>query len=160
MSGIGIAVLAALALVAILLTAWRTTPRAARRLRELRAVVDALAAGRLETRVPVEAHDDAAALGRSLNELAAGVKARLGEAEAERVVRDAVLESLPQGIALLSRDLAIRHANRTFWSLVGVDPPPEASPRLAITRQPALEEIAAEAIRAGRAVIREATLYV
>jgi two-component system phosphate regulon sensor histidine kinase PhoR len=88
------------------------------------------------------------------------VKARLGEAEAELAVRDAVLESLPQGIALLSRDLAIRHANRTFWSLVGVEPPPGGPPRLAITRQPALEEVAAEAVRSGRAVVREATLYV
>ena len=160
MTGIGIWIVAAAVLVAIVLVVRRTTPRAGGRLRELRAVVDALAAGQLEARVPIEAHDEAAALGRSLNELAACVRIRLAEAGAERAMRDAVLESLPQGIALLTGDLAILHANGTFWSLVGTEPPREPTPRLAIARQPALEEIAAEAVRGGRAVVRETSLYV
>jgi two-component system phosphate regulon sensor histidine kinase PhoR len=160
MTGIGIGIAAAALLVAIALVVRRAGARSDARILDLRAVVDALGAGRLDTRAPIEAHDDAAALGRSLNEFAASVKARLAEADAERATRDAVLESLPHGIALLSSDLAIRHANRTFWSLVDVEPPAEPSPHLAIARQPALEEIAAEAVRGGRAVIREVSLYV
>jgi len=146
-------------LVVVTFVVWRTRPRSAGRLRELRAAVDALAAGRLDTRIPIEAHDEAAALGRSLNEFATAVKGRLTEAGAERAIRDAVLESLPQGIALLSPDLTIRHANRTFWTLVGTEPAAGARPNLAITRQPALEEIASEAIRRGQPLVREASLY-
>ena len=157
MTGLWIAAIALLTVVALVV--WRTRPRGAGRLRELRAVVDALAQGRLDTRVPIEAHDEAASLGRSLNEFATGVKTRLAEAGAERAIRDAVLESLPQGIALLSPDLTIRHANRTFWSLVGAEPPAGTRPRLAITRQAALEEVVSEAIRRGQSVVRETSLY-
>ena len=43
-------------------------------------------------------------------------------------------------------------ARRQFWSLVGVEPPPEPRPSLALARQPVLEEIASDAIRRGRVV--------
>lgn len=131
-----------------------------RRVGDIRAAAEALAAGDLSVHVPIEAHDEAASLGRALNEIAARTKVRFAEDETERGLRDAVLETLPQGVALLGADFAIHHANRQFWSLAGVEPPTEPRPHLAIARQPVLEEIAAEAIRRGRAVVREASLYV
>jgi two-component system phosphate regulon sensor histidine kinase PhoR len=138
----------------------RGSRRLEMRLSGTRAAAEALASGQLNVHVPIEAHDQVSSLGRALNEISAWTKGRLAEAETERGLRDAVLESLPQGVALLGPALSIRHANRRFWDLVGVEPPLEPHRHLAITRQPVLEEIAAEAIHRGQAVVREASLYV
>lgn len=138
----------------------RASRRLDSRLSGLRAAAEAMAGGNLDVHVPIEAHDQASSLGRALNEISARTKARLADAETERGLRDAVLESLPQGVALIGPSLAIRHANRQFWNLVGVPPPAESHPSLALARQPLLEEIASEAIRRRREVVREVSLYV
>jgi two-component system phosphate regulon sensor histidine kinase PhoR len=151
---------AAALLLGIVLGARHASRRLTRRLGTLRAAAEAVASGDLSVHVPIEAHDEASRVGRALNEIASWTRSRLDEGATERGLRDAGLESLPQGVALLGPGLTIRHANRQFWTLVGVDPPAEPRPTLALTRQPVLEEIAGEAIRRKRAVVREATLYV
>ena len=70
-----------------------------------------------------------------------------------------MLSNLRQGIALLSNDLTIDHANPRFWAIVGVAAP-AGQPRLAAARQPILEEIAQEAIATGASLIREISIYV
>ena len=158
MIAVWIAVVAALA-AGFALGARSGSRRLEARLARARAAAEALAAGNLDVRVPIEAHDEASSLSRALNEISVRTKGRLAAAETERGLRDAVLESLPQGVALLAPSLSIRHANRRFWDLVGVEPPAEPHPHLALARQPVLEEIAAEAMRRGRTVVREAFLY-
>jgi two-component system phosphate regulon sensor histidine kinase PhoR len=159
MTALWIAAAAAL-LVGFLLGHRQASRRMNARLAGVRAAADAIASGSANVHVPVAAHDEMSSLGRALNEIAIGIRARAAESESERSMRDAVLEGLPQGVALLDSDLSIHHANGPFWSLVGVEPPPEPRPRLASARQPVLEEIATDAIRRGRAVVREASLYV
>ncbi|HEY7727617.1 MAG TPA: ATP-binding protein [Candidatus Eisenbacteria bacterium] len=159
MTAVWIAALVALAL-GIAIGTRRATRRQEARLSGLRAAAETLASGDLSVRVPIEAHDATSALGRALNELATRTRTRLAAAVVEQGMRDAVLESLPQGVALLDPDLAIRHANRQFWALVGVEAPVGPRPHLAVARQPVLEEIAAEAVRRDRAQVREASLYV
>jgi len=130
-----------------------------RRLESLRASADALGHGEPGVRVPVDSHDELASLGRSLNAVAARFEEKLHELRRERDAGEAVLGNLRQGIALLSSDLTIHHANPRFWSIVGVERP-AVKPRLAAARQPLLEEVAEEAIRSGSSVIREISIYV
>ncbi len=144
----------------LLLGARATRRRDARRLEAIQAAAEALASGDWSVRVPVAAHDAWGAAGRALNEAAERAAGREADAHAERALRDAVLESLDDGVALLARDGAIRHANARFWETVGIDRPPGAHAHLSAARQPALEEALEEAIRLGRAVSREVSLYV
>ena len=130
-----------------------------RRLESLRASADALGQGEPGVRVPVDSHDELASLGRSLNAVAARFEEKLHELRRERDSGEAVLGNLRQGIALLSSDLTIHHANPRFWSIVGIERP-AGRPRLAAARQPVLEEVAEEAIRSGSGVIREISIYV
>ena len=133
--------------------------RVEHRLESLRASADALGQGEPGIRVHVDSHDELASLGRSLNAVAARFEEKLRELRRERDAGEAVLGNLRQGIALLSSDLTIDHANPRFWSIVGFDRPP-GRPRLAAARQPVLEEVAEEAIRSGAGVIREISIYV
>ncbi len=134
--------------------------RVDRRLKALRSAAEALGGGDLVARIPVDSHDELSALARVLNTMAESLALKLAEAKAERDTRDAVLANLQQGIALLGADLSILHANERFWALLGVQPPSSGTPRLAAARQPALEEVAQDALRAGASVRRELTLYV
>jgi len=134
--------------------------RVDRRLRRLRESAEALGSGDLAARVPVDSHDELAALGRILNSMAERLAAKLSELQAERDGGEAVLANLSQGIALLTPDLSIRHANDRFWEIVGTRRPPGPEVRLAATRQPVLEEIAAQARQRGTAVRRDVSLYV
>ena len=130
-----------------------------RRFGVLRASAEALGQGHPGARVTIDAHDEIASLGRALNEVASRFERQLETLGRERDARDAVLANLKQGIALVSRDRAIVHANSVFWKLVGVDRP-AGQPALIATRQPVLEEIFEAALASGGGLTREVALYV
>jgi len=129
-----------------------------RRFDELATSADALARGDQGVRVPVDAHDELALMARALNDVASRYEEKFRELKAERDASEAVLANLPQGLALLTRDLTIKHANPRFWSMVGLERPRGA--RLPAARQPVLEEMAEDSIRRGRSVTRDVALYV
>ena len=62
-----------------------------RRLRELRRAAESLAEGNLDTRVPVEGHDELGALARVLNSMAERLGTRVQELHAERDLSHAVI---------------------------------------------------------------------
>ena len=117
-----------------------------------------MASGRSDARAPVDAHDELALLARSLNDLADRHQARLRELHAERDAGQAILGHVPLGLALLGRNLTIRHANARFWHFMGLEPP-SGPVRLAAARQPALEEMALDAMRRGERLTRDLTFY-
>jgi two-component system phosphate regulon sensor histidine kinase PhoR len=129
-----------------------------RRVRDLEDAALALAAGDLTVRAPVDAHDDLAGMARAINETAEREIRERRELTRERDEAAAALNFLPQGVALLTRELGIRHANAPFWDAVGVAPPPRP-PHLTAARQPVLVEVCEEALRSRRAVTREVYLY-
>jgi len=129
-----------------------------RRIGELEDAANALAAGDLAARAPVDFHDDLAGMARALNEVAEREERERRDLVRERDEAAAALNFLPQGVALLSRDLTIRYANAPFWTAAGVEAP-SRTPKLSAARQPVLVEIGEEAVRTGRAVTREAALY-
>lgn len=135
-----------------------------RRFDELATSADALARGDQGVRVPVDAHDDLAQMARALNDLASRYEGSFRKLTAERDASEAVLGNLPQGLALLARDLTIRHANQRFWAIVGVErtgsPGAGGTPRLPAARQPVLEEMVEDSMRRGCSVTRDVALYV
>ena len=131
-----------------------------RRLRTLRESAEALGRGDLTGRVPVESHDELAALARILNTMAERLTTQLAEIKTERDTSAAVLANLGQGVALIADDGTILHANARFWDVVGADRPNDPAPRLAVARQPALEEIVRFAMRKRAPVRQEASFYV
>ena len=131
----------------------------AKRLDAIERVADRLAQGDFSVRAPVDAHDDLAGLARALNEMAERAVRERRALERGRDESAAALNYLPQGVALLSPDLTVRHANSRFWEAMEVEPPP-GDAHLSEARQPVLMDIVEEAGRAGRAVTREVSLYV
>ncbi|TMQ47968.1 MAG: HAMP domain-containing protein [Candidatus Eisenbacteria bacterium] len=147
--------------LAVLIGGYFLAKRVDSRLRGMREASESLGRGELAIRLPVDAHDELAALARVLNSMAENLQQKLTELQAERDLSQAVIGNLSEGVALLGSDLTIRHANDRFWALVGADRPSGAMiPRLASARQPHLEEIVRQAVRQGLALRREAALYV
>ena len=147
--------------LAVLIGGYFLAKRVDSRLRGMREASESLGRGELAIRLPVDAHDELAALARVLNSMAENLQLKLTELQAERDLSQAVIGNLSEGVALLGSDLTIRHANDRFWALVGADRPSGAMiPRLASARQPHLEEIVRQAVRQGLALRREAALYV
>lgn len=158
---IGAAAILLLTFLAVAGASWFPFRALGRRVDDLRAAADAMARGDLGARVAVEAHDDLALAARSLNEVAARLEAELDALRRERDSSEALLASLPQGLALLTRDLSIKHSNARFWAMVGAPAPVGAAPaRLPVARQPVLEQLAEESIRNGRSITSEVALYV
>ncbi|HEX7077273.1 MAG TPA: ATP-binding protein [Candidatus Eisenbacteria bacterium] len=150
-----------LALIVASAAAWLPVRTLRRRFGDLHAAADAMAGGDLGARVPVDAHDDLALTARALNELAGRLEAELGALRRERDAGEALLANLPQGLALLTRDLSIKYSNSRFWAMVGVTRPVGAAPaRLPLARQPILEQLAEESIQSGRSVTSDVALYV
>ncbi len=114
-----VVVLFALACIAIAIPVRRLD----RRLEAIATAASSLASGDLSARAPIEAHDELTRLARVLNDLAKRTQATVNDLTAQRDSSDAVLGSLPQGVALVTRDLGITHASARFWELVGVGPP-------------------------------------
>ena len=132
--------------------------RADRRLDQMRATAEAIGRGELGSRLPVESHDELASFARALNVAAEAFERQILALRREGESSDAVITNLSQGVALLSADLVIRRANGRFWSIVGLDRPPGIV-RLSAARQPVLEEVATAAVRSGRTVTREVSIY-
>jgi two-component system phosphate regulon sensor histidine kinase PhoR len=149
-----VAVLFALACIAIAITVRRLD----RRLEAIATAASSLASGDLSARAPIVAHDELTRLARVLNDLAKRTEATVHDLTAQRDSSDAVLGSLPQGVALVTRDLGITHASARFWELVGVGPP-ELPSRLSIARQPVLEELVLESAARRATVTREVAFY-
>ena len=130
----------------------------ARRLRMMKDAAGRLATGDLAARAAVEHHDDLGGLARSLNEIAERTERERSALQRGSDESAAALNYLPQGVALIAPDLAIRHANARFWESVEVEAPLPGA-HLSATRQPALQQAVEAARRAGRAVTREVSLY-
>jgi two-component system, OmpR family, phosphate regulon sensor histidine kinase PhoR len=145
--------------LAALVLAWLPFRALDRRFARIASAADAVASGDLEKRAPVDAHDQVAGLARSLNDVAGRFESKLHELQGERDASRAILRHIPLGLALVERDLSIRHANDRFWEMLALRPPPRDA-RLAYLRQPDLEAMVHYVLRHREALVRESKLYV
>lgn len=120
--------LAAGALIALLVAGTISVSVAqltARRLRELTDAAARMAAGELTTRVRASGHDELAALGRALDQLAGGLASSLGALRAERDLVTGILSSMNEGVLVVGEDGRIVLTNPALRAmlLVGQDAP-------------------------------------
>jgi len=149
---VGIAVSAALAAgFATLLT---------RRVRELRGVVRAIAAGDLSQRLPWRSGDELGAIASALDEMTAQMRRRLAQANDEQERLRAVLQGMVEGVLVLDRAGRVILANPRLRELFGVWGPVEGRPALEVIRRADVETALAEAARTPDPVVRELSLGV
>ncbi len=111
-----------------------------RPLRRMRRIASAMAAGDLDARVRPSGSDELAELGSVLDKLAAELKRRLGQLEAERAEMTALIDSMQEGVLAISADGTVRRANPAARQMIGGGQAMEGSrPETLIRRRPFLE---------------------
>ena len=75
---------------------------------------EALAAGRLDRRVPAEGGDELAALGRAFNDMARRLQHSHEELAARERFVQALLDALPDGVRVIDKDFRIVLANQAY----------------------------------------------
>lgn len=94
---------------------------ATRRLRRMRSVALAVAAGDLTARVRDRRRDELGELGSGLDTLAEQLQRRLGQLEAEREEMQALIDSMAEGVVALGVDGTVRRANPAARRIFGLD---------------------------------------
>lgn len=133
------------AVIALLLSiplVWWVTRRHAGRVRELEVAMARLGAGEIGVRARERPADEIGRLGRSINQMAGELKARLEALERERDEREQILAHMSDGVALVDHEGRVIHANQSMAAILGV-PLPSAprTPFQAFARSPELEEM-------------------
>jgi two-component system, OmpR family, phosphate regulon sensor histidine kinase PhoR len=153
------ALMFAIAAVAIALgAAWLPFRALNRRFGSVADAARSMAEGDLARRVPIDGHDPLGQLSRCLNDIAARFESKLHELQEGRDSSRSILGNIPFGLALVGKDLLIRHANSRFWEMLALDRP-SGDERLAAARQPVLEEMALHVFHHRKSIIRDVALH-
>lgn len=102
-----------------LVLALRGAARLTRPLREMSEVAMEMGQGNLAARAPTDGPPEAAALGRSLNRLAANLERHISELEDARRRTETLLSGLPAGVVELDPDYAVVGANPAAERMLG-----------------------------------------
>ncbi len=152
--------LAAAALVALAVAAvlsWLAAQLVSRDLRGLTRAARGMAAGNLALRTRIGGHDEVAALGAALDQLAGNLSRTLERLRAERDLLDGILGGMGEGVLVAGADGRIVLMNRALKSMLLLTGEPEGRPVLHVIRNAALSEML-ERARQGRTVEREIEL--
>ncbi|MBN2205555.1 MAG: PAS domain-containing protein [Thermoleophilia bacterium] len=101
---------------------WYVSRRIARPMREVREGAERFAAGDFTRKLAVPATEEFAGVAESLNRMAEELDEKLGAITRERNEREAVLESMVEGVLAVDPDLHILTLNTAAAELLGVDP--------------------------------------
>ncbi len=104
---------------------------------EVKAAAADLAAGNLRRRVRVTTGDELESMAAALNRTASRMEETIGRLDAEKARLAALLESLPEGVALVAADGTVRTMNGNAARLLGLAAPlPEGEPYARAVRHP------------------------
>jgi two-component system, OmpR family, phosphate regulon sensor histidine kinase PhoR len=137
------ATLAAAALVALAVAAvlsWLAAHLVSRNLRQLTAAARGMAAGNLALRTRIPGHDEVAALGRALDQLAGNLSRTLEELRAERDLLDGILGSMAEGVLVVGPDGHIVLMNAALKAMLLVSGEPAGKNVLHVVRNADLSE--------------------
>ncbi|MDD3118338.1 MAG: ATP-binding protein [Victivallales bacterium] len=101
-----------------------------------------IAAGDLNTRIPIPARGEIRGLAEAINNMAEQLKTRLAEQLRSRKERDAILASLFEGVIAMNNDLEIIWMNDVAVRLLGVSPDAGGSHIYEVQRHTAVSEFA------------------
>jgi two-component system phosphate regulon sensor histidine kinase PhoR len=108
-----------LALVAVLLVL-RSTRRISRPLESMRRAAELYAGGRLSFRVEPSSISEFNSLALAMNHMAGSLEEKIASLARERNIRDALLDSMNEGVIGFDRDQAILFVNRAAVRLLGL----------------------------------------
>lgn len=155
-AGLGWGLGAALA-VAVLAGLWSGQVLLAGPLAKVVSGARRFARGELDQPVEVRTGDDWEDLAGSLNEMAAALSKRIADLSEGRAQVSRILEGLPDGVLLLSPQLALRSANRQARDWLRLPPSGSTGPP-GLGRSPELLQFARQAATAPGPLLGEATL--
>lgn len=111
-----------------------------RPVRELCRASTHIAAGWLDTRLPVPAHGAIRELGDSMSRMAEELKARIGEVSREKGERDAIFAALSEGVIVLDNAENILDTNRAARRMLQIKGDPRTRQLDAFLRNEALSD--------------------
>lgn len=124
--------------------------RISRRIFQMSAAAARYARGDLEEKVWVDGRDEIQRLGNSLNKMAAALKSRGGESEAEKVKLTGILNSMSEGVIAVNAGLQAILVNPSAESMFGAAPGSAAGKSLvALTKKPQLDALVSRAVASG-----------
>lgn len=149
------AVSAAGAFTFILLSVWLGR-RLSRRVLQMSFAAARYARGDLDEKVFVDGHDEIQRLGDSLNKMAAALKGRGGEFEAEKVKLSAILNSMDEGVIAVDALCQVMFVNPSAAKIFDTSREAAAGKSLvALTRKPQLDELMHKAVSSGSSLEQE-----
>ena len=146
-------------LLVLVLVAWATELHA-RRIRVLAAVTRRVGAGHGGVRALERPADELGGLGRSINQMAAELQARLLALARERDERERILAHMTDGVALVDHAGRVVHANRSLAAILGAPLPPAPGTSFqAFARSAELDELLRGARADGQTVEHDLRLW-
>ncbi len=140
---------------------WYVSRRIARPMREVREGAERFAAGDFTHKLAVPATEEFAGVAESLNVMAEELDERLGAITRERNEREAVLESMVEGVLAVDPDLRILTLNTAAAELLGVDPVEVQGAAIEeAVRNPDLQRVVAAAVSGQGPVEVDLTVHV
>jgi len=118
-----------------------------RNLRDITETAKRMASGNLSARTRAEGTDEIAALGRSLDQLAATLSGSLEQMRGERDLLSGILFSMNEGVLVVGRDRRIVLVNRALRDMLLLGPEAEGKNILHVIRNAELNRLLAEAER-------------
>jgi two-component system phosphate regulon sensor histidine kinase PhoR len=150
----------AVALIAALI-GWYVSSRIARPMREVREGAERFAAGDFSGRLEVPATDEFAGVAESLNRMAEQLDDKIRAITRERNEREAVLESMVEGVLAVDADLRVLTLNTAAARLLGVDPAEVQGRAIEeAVRNPELQGVVAAAVSGQGPVEVDLTVHV
>lgn len=146
---LGIAALLALAVAVLASSA--AAHLTSRKLRDLTSAARSMAAGNLSTRTRIAGHDEIAALGDALNQLAQSLTLSLDELRGERDLLTGILTSMHEGVLVVGSDGRVVLTNPALKKMLLIDADAVGKSVLQVIRNAELNALFERAARSGAA---------
>lgn len=147
-----------LALVGALVLAWVTSTAMSRRVRDIAAVARRYADGDLSPPLRGYGNDEIGTVARALDASVHELGSRLGELSRRRVLTDAILSSMAEGVLVVDVGGHVRMANDAVRAMLGFGASPVGRHYLELVRTPEIAHQIARAIEDGESTRREVSL--
>ena len=145
-----------LVLLVAALVGYLTSRQVSRPLRQMAEVAKKIGAGDFSAQAPRGARDEVGTLGGVLNQMKAGLKAKVEELEAERKEAAAILEGMVEGVVAFDLEGRVLFANRAAGRFLGFEPAAvPGKPFLEVCRLPELHAFSKAVIAEGRETHKE-----
>ena len=125
---------------------------------DIRESAQQIAAGKLDTRIPVPPRGDIKELAEAINDMAEQLKSRLQDLGRQKNERDAILSSLIEGVIALDVDLEIIWLNEPAVRLLNINGPAIGHHLYEVQRHSKVAEFAEKVLKEKKIIQEELTI--